>query len=307
MTSLLSRTPHSFSASTSAYPTRWSGRRKALVGVAAVLVTLILGYLALRPWHLRWGATDAEAAASLPGDLAGQRWTRAVTIAAAPEQIWPWLVQWGQGRGGWYSYDWIENALGFNIHSADRIRPDLQHLAVGDPICLADGVCFMNVWQIEPGRHLIFQGRDPQSVPFWTFALVLTPVDATHTRLIVRESFSPDALPAAALVALEIPDVVMELKMLDTLRTLAEGGAHTPWTTAAEVTVWIAALACGFAAGGLCLRRADWRLPLVLGLAAVLTLLVLTFLFPPVWLRALLDLALAAGVWSAWRRPQPVG
>lgn len=118
-------------------------------------------------------------------------------------------------------------------------------------------------------------------------------------------SFAPGALPDAALYSLEIADVVMEQKTLDTLKLLAEGGAPSPLTTAAEIGVWLFALACGSVAGLLCLRRADWRRPLALGLAAVGVLVVLTFLYPPLWLRALLDLALAAGPHALLRRSQP--
>lgn len=85
-------------------------------GLGIVLLVLILGYLVIRPLHLRWGTTAEEVSRAMPGDLDGMRWTRAITVAATPEQIWPWLVQWGQGRGGWYSYDWLENLFGMQCH-----------------------------------------------------------------------------------------------------------------------------------------------------------------------------------------------
>ena len=280
--------------------------RRALGGFALALLVVAVGYLMLRPALLRWGATDAEVAAALPGDLAGQRWTRAVTIDATPAEIWPWLVQWGQGRGGWYSYDWLENLLGFDIHSADRILPEHQNPAVGDPICLAQGVCFMSVYVIDPERQFILQGRGPDDVPFWTFALSLTPVDAGRTRLVLRESFGPGALPDAALYALEVADVVMEQKTLATLKLLAEGGAQSPLVTALEIAAWLGALLCGLFAGWLCLTRARWQRPLLIGLGAVVVLLALTFVFPPLWARAALVAALIAGLlWS--RGPAEVG
>ena len=196
---------------------------RAFGGLALALLIVALGYLMLRPTLLRWGATDADVAAALPGDLDGLRWTRAVAIDASPAEVWPWLVQWGQGRGGWYSYDWLENLLGFDIHSASSILPEHQNPAIGDPICLANGVCFLNISVIEPERALVFQGIDPDGNAFWSFTLALTPIDADHTRLVLRESFAPGALPDAALYALEVADVVMEQKTLDTLKILAEG------------------------------------------------------------------------------------
>ena len=102
------------------------------------------GYvLFFQRWCLTWGARDDEVAAQLPGDEllpdAGLVTTRAVTIDAPPEAIWPWLVQMGSGRGGAYSYDWIENLLGLNMHSANEILPRYQHIAVGDELPMGPG------------------------------------------------------------------------------------------------------------------------------------------------------------------------
>ena len=82
----------------------------------------------LKPWHMRWGATDEEAHGAMPGDdlIAGAGpATRAITIRAAPENVWPWLVQLGYGKAGWYSYDWIDNDF---KPSADQIMPEYQTL-----------------------------------------------------------------------------------------------------------------------------------------------------------------------------------
>ena len=307
MSTLLHSTTNQINTPRAIAPALSLGTRlgRAFGGLALALLIVALGYLMLRPTLLRWGATDADVAAALPGDLDGLRWTRAVAIDASPAEVWPWLVQWGQGRGGWYSYDWLENLLGFDIHSASSILPEHQNPAIGDPICLANGVCFLNISVIEPERALVFQGIDPDGNAFWSFTLSLTPIDADHTRLVLRESFAPGALPDAALYALEVADVVMEQKTLDTLKILAEGGTPSPLTTVAEVSAWLFALACGLTAGVLCLRRRSWRLPLALGLSAVVVLVILTFVFPPLWMRALLDLGLAAGVYALLRRPQP--
>ena len=94
----------------------------------------------LAPRLRRWGASEEEARRRLPGDelVASPTFasTRAVTIAAPPAAVWPWLVQMGQGRGGLYSYDRLENLFGLDVHSADRIVPELQQLNVGDRISL---------------------------------------------------------------------------------------------------------------------------------------------------------------------------
>ena len=103
-------------------------RRRAAAAGAAVIGTAVAGYILLvRRWQLRWGATDEECDTALPGDdlIANPDLvaTRAITVPAAAEQVWPWIAQLGQGRGGFYSYDALENLVGCNIHSADQIGP----------------------------------------------------------------------------------------------------------------------------------------------------------------------------------------
>src|SRR5450755_1930106 len=113
-------------------------RRRNVVGLTAVAVA---GILVARRWQLRWGATVEESGESLPGDdlisdpdLAA---TRAITVGAAAGQVWPWIAQLGQGRGGFYSCDFLENLVGCDIHSADQIVPGWQDVEVADQIRLA--------------------------------------------------------------------------------------------------------------------------------------------------------------------------
>jgi len=274
--------------------------KRFFTGVGIMLLVLILGYLGINPWLLRWGATDEEISRAMPGDLDHIGWTRAITIDAAPEQIWPWLVQWGQGRGGWYSYDWLENLFGFDIHTADRILPEYQNLAVGDPVCMARGFCTSHVTVLEPNRWLSWQAKDDKGNPVWTFTFGLFPVDASHTRLVVRESFRSDFMPPAAVFILEIPDVVMEQKALHTVRNRAEGVVESAFVTPLEIVAWFAALVICLIAFVSFVKRGDWKL-LELCALSVVVLLMLTFLFPPLWLRLVLDLGLLAGLISMVR------
>ena len=199
----------------------------------------------VRPWHLRWGTTAEEASKALPGDdlvAAPQvNVTRARTIAAPPEQVWPWLVQLGQDRGGFYSYDWLENVIGADIHNADRIVPAFQQLAVGDSVRLASQARYgddavMKVAWIEPNRVLVL--RAPQGAlvggrPFdftWTF--VLEPLGDGRTRLLVRSRYAYGPGLRAGLanrVFLEPIHFVMERRMLLGIQARAEA--------AREVTV----------------------------------------------------------------------
>ncbi len=277
--------------------------QRTLAGLGIVLVVLVLGYLVIRPVHLRWGASDADLLHPMPGALSGSSWTRAILIEATPEQIWPWLVQFGQGRGGWYSYDWLENLLGFDIHTADRLLPAYQNPQIGTPICMSGSFCPSAVYVLEPYRWFGWQATDEAGKPVWTFVFGLFPEGENHTRLVVRESFDPVFMPPAAVIALEIPDVVMELKMLDTLKARAEGRPISGLVTASEIALWLAALAASLLAGWRFLRRPAWRRPLVVFVGGLVVLLLLTLLFLPLWLRGVLVAVLFAGLlWNEKRR-----
>jgi hypothetical protein len=271
-------------------------RKRFWSGLGIILLVVVLGYIAIRPFHLRWGATPAEVTRAMPGDLAGRSWTRAVTVNATAEQIWPWLVQFGQGRGGWYSYDWLENLLGFDIHTADRIRPEFQSPQLGDPICMSPTVCMSSVSVIEPDQWFGWQAADETGNPVWSFTFGLMPLDSARTRLTVRESFSAAVFPPPALIALELPDTIMELKMLDTLKQRAEGRVAAPLVTAYEIAVWLTVFVTGIVAFAQYVRRADWQKPLLIAIVAALALLALTFLYPPLWLRGALAIGLVAAL-----------
>jgi hypothetical protein len=142
--------------------------RSIIVAAASGAAGVALYKFVLRPWHLSWGATDEETLRSLPGDeiILNPRInaTHALTIDAPPQAIWPWLVQMGQGRGGMYTYDWIENLMGLNMKSTDRILPEYQYLQVGDIVPFEPGGNGPPVVQIEPDRALVLGAKaDAQS------------------------------------------------------------------------------------------------------------------------------------------------
>lgn len=118
--------------------------------------------LAVRPWHLRWGATDEELETLFPGQQEDPdetvTATHAVTIHAPIQEVWGWLVQIGQDRGGFYSYQWLENLMGCGLRNADRIVPEWQDLQVGDSVRLHPKAAPLPVTHVEPGRALILAG-----------------------------------------------------------------------------------------------------------------------------------------------------
>lgn len=174
--------------------------RKSAVGWGAVAAALlaVLGVLywsVVRPWYLRWGVTDEELARNKPGhDLAPEpavHSTQAVTIDVPPEDVWPWLVQIGQGRAGFYSYDWLEQLVGADIHNIDRIIPEYQALAEGDEVRLAPKDYPLGspdswpvVADIEENRHIVL--RPPTDPPSYVWTFLVEPTDENGTRLISR-------------------------------------------------------------------------------------------------------------------------
>lgn len=212
-----------------------------LLGGAAAAAYL----LGVRPWYLNWGATDFEVCRSMPGDdlvpKPGMQATRAITIDAPAERVWQWLVQIGQGRGGFYSYDWLENLLGMDIHNVDRIVPELQHLSVGDVVPFWSGVG-VRVAMIEPPRALVLGGTiyRPEGRPVadgasengelgGSWAFLLEEMDERTTRLSVRTRAVLHPNPLAALsirLLLEPAHFVMERKMLLSLKQRAGGSGR---------------------------------------------------------------------------------
>jgi hypothetical protein len=198
-------------------------RNKISVGVAALAAVTVGVYLRfIRPWQLRWGATDEEVARAMPGDdvvkQATFNATRGVTIQARPEEIWPWVVQMGCKRAGWYSYDWIDN---LGRPSAQRIIPELQQVAVGDLIPISpDGTFGLRVKEFEPHRWMLWWDDKGNTSWYWR----LSPLDAHATRLITRIRMHYHWLSPTILIFLleDVGDIVMMRKCLLGIKQRAE-------------------------------------------------------------------------------------
>lgn len=191
--------------------------------LAAGLAAGVYG-LVVRPWHLRWGATDAEVTRRMPGDDLVERpqlsATRAITIDAPPDAVWPWLVQMGgYTRAGWYSYDCIDNA---GRPSAWEIRPDLQHLEVGDVLPTdPDGRGF-DVRAIDPERSLVL-GIDVPGAVLLSVAITLEPAGDDRTRLVIRlRQCAPTWRGWPFVAAMDVGDFVFMRRMLLSIRARAE-------------------------------------------------------------------------------------
>lgn len=215
---------------------RWLVLGWALAGLAYWYI--------IRPWHIRWGATDEELQRTYPGDELvpnpKHTITHAITINARATDVWPWLAQMGQGRGGFYSYEWIENLLGLNIHNANRIAPELQDIQPGDSLPLGGGVA-IPIAIVEPGRALVLHG-DTRQAPSdaqealkavgdvnlsWGWYLHEEPAGAT--RLIERWRIDYQDSPVMALTFhpfWEPGAFIMQQKMLRGIKERAEAAVR---------------------------------------------------------------------------------
>jgi hypothetical protein len=183
-----------------------------------------------RHWHLRWGATDAEVVSAMPGDEIVPEpsftATRAITIAASPEEVWPWIVQIGTRRAGFYSYDLFDNAA---RPSADRILPQFQATRVGDWVPMSSTVNETTAFKVkafELNQWLLW------AKPHSTWSWQLTPVDGGRTRLVTRlkENYEWRSSPGLALLTLilfELGDFPMMRKLLLGVKSRAERVAAT--------------------------------------------------------------------------------
>jgi hypothetical protein len=272
--------------------------------IALVFATFV------RPWMLQWGATDVEALMPLPGDEiipnAVHQETRAITIHASADRVWPWLAQLGQDRGGFYSFDLLENIVGSEMPTVDVPRPDKQTWQLGDKLWMypsdkAGGAGFATLRSYIPGRVLGFGTRasgtalsEPENGS-WTFALVA--LGDSATRLLVRGRLAPGRSVAGRVFDSAIFDpahFVMERRTMISLAQLAEGSDRHRVANHVHVALWTITFGLFVATLVLTVRRRRWGWPAgsVVGVAAVFQ--ILTLVQPPPVLGAALVTAVAA-------------
>ncbi len=189
-----------------------------------------------RRWLKDWGARVQERDRTWPGDRFvspnHDTYTRAITIRAPADTVWRWIVQFGLGRAGFYSYELLERVVGIPVVNVESIEPTLQSLAVGDEIRLHPKAPGIPVGDLQSGRHICL-GVLPESTstsipsePARSWSMYIEPMTADACRLLLRGCIEPllDATWLKRLAfALEEPvDFVMEQRMLRTVKRLAE-------------------------------------------------------------------------------------
>jgi len=252
---------------------------KRVLGVLGLFAVVMVVYvLWARPYQLRWGATDEEVRRPMPDDeldpspsfLA----TRAITIDGTPEAIWPWLMQMGYTRGGFYGYDIIENVGSpRGLQSATRILPEFQDFQVGDAVPISP-VASMSFHAIEPFDYIIWTGDDA----YGGFTWALFPVDETHTRLVNRIRWSyrwsrPGLLGLDLFT--EFADHLAVRKVLQGVKGRVEGDIQPASDASIELLIYVGA-AMVFVWGALSVLRlpltwGSWLVGLASGLAWLLT------------------------------------
>jgi len=197
--------------------------------VAAVGVFAVAFFGVYRPWHLKWGAAREDLVREMSGDEIVPRpifnATRVVTINARPEDIWPWIVQIGFGRAGWYSIDLFDN---LGRHSSERIVPELQHIEIGDLVPLGPGEgSGMFVKEFVVNRSMLWwTGKDGQTT--WAWGLYPTPAGATRLVTRVRTPLSwREPISALWLLLSEVADFPMMRKCLLGIKRRAETSASS--------------------------------------------------------------------------------
>jgi hypothetical protein len=221
------------------HPVHWL---YAVLGLGSFLYVAVI-----RPWQFRWGTTDEEFRRHLPGDefvpTPKYRSTRAITINASREDVWPWLLQLGQGRGGFYSYDWLENLANLDIHSVDRIVPELQDFKEGDFVAAEPKHEFgWVVSALDRPDSMVLRVGSPHTGPsergpyfeggiagVWSF--VLKPIGERATRLIVgyRADWEPSfAASLFNVLLIEPGHFIMEREMMRGIKQRAERSQITP-------------------------------------------------------------------------------
>jgi hypothetical protein len=220
-----------------------SATRKSLITIAGAACVAWIGASAiLWPWHRQWGTTAVERSAALPGDddvrQPAFEIMHGITIDASRDQVWRWLVQIGQDRAGFYSYDWLERLFQADVHNANEIRPEWQQLQAGDFVRAAQPDYLGGVLGSDLGWYVAEATPSRALVLHQWGAFVLVPAPDGRTRLLVRSTVSDRHIPVLVagvnFVAFELPHFIMQRRMLLGIKARAEGGLRASHANAAS-------------------------------------------------------------------------
>jgi hypothetical protein len=293
----------------------WLVRLSALFAVLLGLLAFFL--IAVRPWHRSWGATVWEQRGWLPGDeiVRGPRRsaasTHGVTIEAPASEDWLWVAQLGQDRGGFYSYEILEDLVGCEMENTDRTHSEFQHWELGDKLWMyppnkLNGMGHAVLKHLSPGSALGFATRQigtPPGAPddgSWSF--VVKPIGDEKSRLLVRSRAGGErslAGEAFDLLVFEPMHFTMERNMMENIKAHAEGKAVFAAADTLEVLLWTITVALGMLAAVRMFRDERWGRQIGVVVAAALVLQILTFIQPSLVTGFMLVGFLAWLVWAS--------
>ncbi len=290
---------------------------RCLAGLALVLAVVVPGFAIANALIPAFGAEPGELGQTLPGDelLANPiiYWQHAMTIDARPEEVWPWIIQMGDTRGGFYSYMFVEQLIGGAglYHNADRVHPEWQSPPARQGI-IGDWVV---IREYRPNQYMLSEATEAMGGLGWTWLWHIRSTADDRTRLLIHMRIqAPPGMNTGAIgsgggealkVFMNLGGFIMERNMMTGLKARAEGGTEPGFIEPLEILLWLATLAVGVVAAVRFITRPAWQLPLAVGLAAVIALFVLTFLQPAIWVRVVMLAALALSsserLWSSFR------
>lgn len=269
------------------------------------IISLVLYFFIYRPLNLNWGSSGEDIRRRMAGDEIVRNphfnATRTITIKGKPEDIWPWLVQIGSTRAGWYSYDLIDNLARV---SAEKILPEFQRLKPGDLIPMSpDGKKGTWVKDLQPGRWLIKWDKKGDGTWVWG----LYPEDEMHTKLVSRIRMNFDwKFPEILLVPVfDLGDFVMMRQCMLNMKDRAEGRKiKSIYFQSAEILSWLF-IFTGFV--WTLIRLIFWKnfyIPLIMVVVTASLTLLLVMLKPPVWVDVLAVVIIFAGLWKTrkWKK-----
>ena len=278
-----------------------NGWIKFILGFVLV-AALLSGVVAYMPGYIAtYGATEYEISAVYPGDeiLTDPviMWTHGRSISAPPEQVWPWIAQIGQSRGGFYSYTIIENLISRDgsYQNASQVLEQHQDPKPGTDI-IKD---MLPTKEVKTGEYFLAAVDDFFGMG-WTWGWYLRPEGIDSTRLIIRMKIQVDGEQSNPVMfwILDAGGFVMEKAMLRGIADRAEGRPFPAPNEAAELIVWFGTLMVGVASAWQVIRKTKWFFPLMLGLTSLATLVVFTFIQPNSIWRILILILLILAYWG---------
>jgi hypothetical protein len=268
---------------------------------------LVIGYtLIVRPWYSKWGTTKDELTMIMPGDeiIVNPVWdyTQAITIHAPAAEIWQWLVQIGQGRGGFYSFELLENLIGCDIQNTDRIMPEFQHLTIGDSIKLHPEAPGIPVVLVDSAKAIVMGGSDESQLNASSWSFLLQGLDVSNSRLIARfrSSYSP-TLGNILLqrIFVQPTSLFMQKRMMIGIKQRAEGTFRSSVSENIQAILWLLIFGLMIVILISISIRRDWIRLFLIGLLAGLMLLLFIAWQPPIWIGITMVILLLFGmVWA---------